>query len=155
MGNEIARRPGYHRRKSVGIPERLQAFIDGELKAEDLDDEEVRRGQLRSKDGSFKGRPANYLPREFVLAIQREGQRRFELWIRESVRDAQQAVLELTNSRRLAPGDATRLKAAQFILERYAGKTPDRVEISAEVKKYEHVLEDILVDVEEDDDDFQ
>lgn len=128
-------------------------LLDGVITVEDLDDEEIAKGQLRAADGSFKGRPPNYLPREIAMAWAREGQKRHQLWVAGMVGEAQDTVRDL-NKRSLSPADATRLKAAFWILERYAGKTPDRVEVKAEVQTWEHVVEDILVDVEEDDDDF-
>lgn len=136
-------------------PERYRAFMDGTLSVEDLDDEEIARGRLRAKDGTFKGNVPAVLPREFMLAMQREGQKRFQEFVREAVPEAQKAVLELIKSKHLQPGDATRLKAAEMILERFAGKIVDRVEVKAEISNWEHVANQILVDVEEDDDNFK
>ena len=127
--------------------------MDGTLSVEDLDDEEVQRMQLRASDGSFKGGRPQSLPRELVTAIQREQQKRFQQFINEAVPAAQRAVLELVNSKKLMPGDATRLKAAEMVLERFAGKTPDRIEVKAEVTQFEGIAADILVDVEEEDED--
>lgn len=134
-------------------PERYRAFIDGEITVEDLDDEEVQRMQLRNERGTFQGRPPVSLPREFIMAIRMEQQRRFQHWINTVVPEAQKAVLELVKSRNLTPGDSTRLKAAQEILERYAGKTPDRVEVKAEVTTFEANMNDVVIeaDLEEED----
>jgi hypothetical protein len=136
------------------IPLRWQMVMDGRIKVDELDDEELRRGQLKDKNGHFSGATPKMVPRDIILAMQREGYRRHMEWVAEMVGDAQQAIRELTNSRKLMPGDATRLKAAEMILERYAGKVPDRVEMTTQEKKYERVLDDILVDVQEDDDEF-
>ena len=92
------------------------------------------------------------LPREFVRAIQVEQQRRFHQWIAKNLEDAQKAVMELVNSKSLTPGDATRLKAAQEIIERFAGKTPDRVEVKAEISHFESTIADIVVDIDEEED---
>lgn len=140
--------------KSISVSPRMQALLDGAITVEDLDDEEILRGQLRSADGSFKGRPTNYLPRELAMAWQREGQKRHQVWVTETVPLAQKTIVKLMSSGMLSPADATKLKAAQWVLERFGGKTPDRVEVKAEVQTWEHVVEDILVDVEEDDDGF-
>ena len=130
-------------------PERYRAFIDGELTVEDLDDEEIQRMQLRAADGTFRGGRPISLPREFIMAIQVEQQRRFKHWVATAVPEAQKAVLELTKSRNLTPGDATRLKAAEMILERFAGKTPDKIEVKAEVSVFDQTLSEIVVDLDE------
>ena len=136
-------------------PERYRAFISGELSVEDLDDEEIQRMLLRNERGTFQGRPPISLPREFIRAFQVEQQRRFQNWINTHVEDAQKAIIELVNSKSLSPGDATRLKAAQEILERYAGKTPDKIEVKAEVSVFEETAAEAVIieaDLEEDDD---
>ena len=111
--------------------------------------------QLRNERGTFQGRPPVSLPREFVQAIRVEQQRRFQHWINTVVPEAQKAVMELVKSNKLQPGDATRLKAAQEILERYAGKTPDKIEVRAEVSVFEETAAEAVIieaDLEEDDD---
>lgn len=146
-GKEVKKR-GYYG-SITPPPERYRAFIDGDLTVEDLDDEEVQRMQLRNERGTFQGRPPISLPREFIRALQVEQQRRFQHWINTVVPEAQKAVLELVKSRNLSPGDATRLKAAQEVLERYAGKTPDRVEVKAEVSVFDAAVSEIVVDLDE------
>ena len=141
------------RRKYFGSiappPERYRAFIDGDLTVEDLDDEEIQRMQLRNERGTFQGTPPVSLPREFIMAIRIEQQRRFNHWINTAVPEAQKAIIELMNSKKLMPGDATRLKAAQEIIERYAGKTPDRIEVKAEITNFEASINEIVVDLDE------
>jgi polysaccharide pyruvyl transferase WcaK-like protein len=151
MAGEVARQ---RRPRKRTVPDRYEEFMTGKLTVEDLDDEEIARMQLRSADGSFRGRPPGVIPRELATAFKREQQRRFQQFIAEAVPAAQRAVIELVNSRRLQPGDATRLKAAEAILERFAGKVPDKVEVSAEISTFESVMGEILVDIEEEDDEF-
>lgn len=150
MAGEVQRR----KRRLRPPPSRYQAFIDGDLSVEELDDEEIQRAQLRNSVGTFTGRPPQSIPREFMLVIQREQQRRFQQFINEAVPEAQKAVLQLIKSNNLMPGDATRLKAAELVLERFAGKTPDRVEVKAEVTKFEGIAADILIDIEEDEEEL-
>jgi hypothetical protein len=147
-GKSVAKKRG-HWSSIAPPPERYRAFIDGELTVEDLDDEEIQRMQLRSERGTFQGRPPVSLPREFIMAMQVEQQRRFKHWINVAVPEAQKAILELTKSRNLSPGDATRLKAAEMIIERFAGKTPDKIEVKAEVSVFDQTLSDIIVDLDE------
>lgn len=147
MSGEVQKR----RRRMQAPPARYQAFMDGDLTVEDLDDEEIQRMQLRASDGSFRGGVPHALPREFLNAIRVEQQKRFSHWVNTVIPQAQETVVELMQSKKLQPGDATRLKAAQEILERFAGKTPDRVEVKAEVSVFEQTLSDIIVDLDDED----
>lgn len=148
MGSEVQKR----RKRMQPPPARYQAFMDGDLTVDDLDDEEVQRMQLRASDGSFRGGIPHALPREFLNAIRMEQQKRFAHWVNTVIPEAQKTVVELMQSKKLQPGDATRLKAAQEILERFAGKTPERVEVKAEVSVFEQTLSDIIVDFDSEDD---
>lgn len=136
----------------VAIPDRVQMLIDGRLDVRDLDDEEISRMQLRAADGSFRGRPSNYIPRPVVEAMKMEGQRRFQDWVSEAVPEAQRTIMAIMKNSHPVPGDAARLKAAEGILERYAGKVPDKVEMKAEISKWDAIDAEIIVDVEEEDD---
>jgi hypothetical protein len=133
----------------VGVPERYIAFITGEMTVEDLDDEEVMRGQLRNKNGDFSGRKPNAVPREFMNAILIEQQRRFQGMLGEQINVAMDTLMEVMQKAHPQPGDAARVKAATYIIDRFAGKTPENVSLKAEVtSKFENVAHDILIDVD-------
>lgn len=139
-------------------PARYQAFIDGVLTVEDLDDDEVFKLRLRNKDGSFSGRPPISLPNVFLEAMRREQHKRFTANMAAKVAAAEATIDRLMDPAHV-PGasDATAFKAAQFVIERFAGKTPDNVNIKAEVtSKWDDAMDDVIieVDVEEEDDDF-
>lgn len=135
-------------RKRINVNQRIQDLVAGKISVRDLDDDEIYKCRIRNAAGGFSPRP-EYIPGAMVDLILREQQRRFNEWVTESVPEARRAVMDLIKSPRLQPGDRTRLEAANMILERFAGKIPDRVEVSAEVKHYERVLEGVLVDVDE------
>lgn len=137
--------------KRVSVPTRLEMLMSGELKVEDLSDEEIRRQQLANKDGDFRGRPPKWVPREFAIAFQQEHFRRFQRDMAELVPSAVKAVQEQVNSRHLAPGDATRLRAAELIFERNFGKVTQNVDQHVTVDKgrsFENYVEEALVDVD-------
>lgn len=146
-GKKVALRPP---------PERYRAFIDGEIDIKDLDDEEIARMQLRNSNGQFSGKPPLSIPREMALLIMREGQERHAARMSAKVRAAEAVLDELMSPMHLGgPGDAAKIKAAQFVIERYAGKTPDVVISHVHNEKsYEDVIDGVLVDVEEEDDEF-
>ena len=133
--------------------ERMRMWMSGELKAEDLTDEEVYRGQLMDKDGHFKGRPTLVIPRELAMAFRTESQKRLMQWFQEQVPLAQKATQELLQSRHLAPGDATRLRAAEGVFERVIGKVGQETHLVVDKgSSFDDVLEGVLVDVEAEDD---
>lgn len=127
------------------------AWLNGELKPEDLTDEEVQRMRLMDKDGTFKGRPSTAVPRDLALAFRSEGQRRLVAWFQEMIPEAQKAYRELLTSRHLMPGDAARLRAAEGVFERVIGKVGSETHITVDKgKSFEDFVGDALVDVAED-----
>lgn len=130
--------------------------MNGSLDASEFDDEEVRRMQLRDKNGHFSGQPTKTIPRELAVAFRTQQQIRLLAWFAETVPEAQKAYREILNSRHLSPGDAARLRAAEGVFERVIGKVNAASEVHVTVDKgktFDDVLEGVLVDVEEEDDD--
>lgn len=136
-------------------PARYQAFIDGTLTVADLDDEEVFKMQLKDKNGRFSGPPPKVLPSVFLEAIRVEQMKRHHGAIAAMVDDAHKTIARLMHPMHVGgPGDGPAFKAAQFVLERYAGKTPDALIVKAEVKTSAwEDIEGVTIDVEEEDDD--
>lgn len=136
-------------------PARYQAFIDGTLTVADLDDEEVFKMQLKDKNGRFSGPPPKVLPAVFLEAIRVEQMKRHHGAIAAMVDDAHKTIARLMHPLHVGgPGDGPAFKAAQFVLERYAGKTPDALIVKAEVKTSAwEDIEGVTIDVEEEDDD--
>jgi len=133
-------------------PSRYQAFINGEMTVADLDDEEIYRMQLRDKNGEFTGRPPKSLPREFLLALREEQGRRFTSSMAAKVTAAEKTLDRLMDPNHI-PGasDAVAFKAAQMVIERFGGKTPENINIQAaiEVKGWDALADDVLVDIDE------
>lgn len=128
----------------VAVSKRLAMLVSGDIDIEDLDDEELARGQLKADDGTFRGRPGNWVPRAFYDKMVRELLRRGEGKYRENYIECLTAV---TNIAKYAEKDADRLKAAIYVIERVAGPMPTKVEIKAEIKPWEQDVLDIIVDV--------
>lgn len=113
----------------VGVTGRMAQFLAGEIDVRDLDDEELARGQFRDERGKF-GIPSQLVPREVQQEmIRRLLERGDELW-RQGYNMAIRCCLEICSDPNNDP--RTRLTAAQYIIERTAGKTPDRVLITAD-----------------------
>lgn len=123
---------------------RMVQLIDGELDVAELDDEEVAYGITKCDDGKFSAKAAYHasrLPKRVKDQMQRELFKRADRLMRGNLLASIEAIIEIATS----PGseDRDRLKAAQYILERIQGKTPDVVTVSQE-KPWEHVLAHVV-----------
>lgn len=132
--------------KRTVVPNRYQAFIDGTLSVEDLDHEELIRGQIRNKNGDFGGGAPRSIPRSFHTAVVRELVHRGDGKLKAHLDLAIDTMAEIAGNKRANP--QARIQAAQYLWERVAGKIPDKHIVEASVKRWENVAKDVLVDVE-------
>jgi hypothetical protein len=123
---------------------RYAQLLNGTLSVEDLDDEELAQGRLKSSDGSFRGRPPRVIPADLVQAMRREWLSRAEAKLRDALMEKGIGTLvSLAENEDVDP--AVRLRAADKIIERTMGKVPDRVHIAAE-DPVESLFRSILAD---------
>lgn len=110
---------------------RYALLLNGVIKVEDLDDDELARGQLKASDGTFRGRAPKVVPTELVQAMRREWLGRAEAKLREALMDHGIGTLvELAKNKNI--DESVRLRAADKIIERTMGKVPDKIELRAE-----------------------
>lgn len=109
---------------------RYALFLSGRITVEDLDDEELSRGQLRASDGTFRGRPPKVMPTEMVQAMRREWLSRAQDKLREALMN--HGIGTLVELAREGIDESVRLRAAQAIIERTMGKVPDKIELASE-----------------------
>jgi len=109
----------------------------------DLDSEELARLQLRDRNGSFSGLKPLIIPRELVQAHTRELLSRNDKLMREVILKATSVFTDIIES--TTATDADKMRAAQYLHDRILGKTPDKVEIKAELKPWESVVTEIGV----------
>ena len=115
----------------VRVTGRYAMLLQGIIKIEDLDDDELARGQLKDKNGYFSGRPPKMIPGEMVQAMRREWISRAEAKLREALMDHGIGTLvEIAKNKQMDEG--VRLRAAERIIERTMGKVPDKIELRAE-----------------------
>jgi hypothetical protein len=129
--------------KAAGLPTagaRWAMLLDGTLTVSDLDDEEIRRGRVRGADGGFTGR-RHSVPSHLMAEFQKELLRRAESKFKESVVDAIELYSKVVNDEDAKYSD--RLKAADKIIERVFGKTPETIRIEG-ADKFESVIGDAL-----------
>ena len=123
---------------------RYAQLLNGTLSVEDLDDDELAQGRLKSIDGSFRGRPPRVVPADLVQAMRREWLSRAEAKLRDALMEKGIGTLvSLAENEDIDP--AVRLRAADKIIERTMGKVPDRVHVAAE-DPVESLFRSILAD---------
>lgn len=132
-------------KKEPKYKSRWQQLMDGDLTVEELDDEEIKKGRCKDRDGQFRGRPPKEFPRALHDALHNEFMRRTEASFKPLVELATQALVEITQNRRAAA--PARVQAANILLERGAGKVTDKVMAEVITKKFEENIEGLFVDV--------
>lgn len=130
-------RPG-SARAILKLPERYQKFASGELSLDEMDMEELERGQLRDLNGAFTGVPPASLPIAFYKAMRDELIRRVEQQNMHLVGKAFGALQEVMTKPGMT-GDA-RVKAATQLLDRLVGPVGTKIEMSGVVKQQWEVL---------------
>lgn len=111
-----------------------------------LDPEELARGQMRADDGTFRGAPPKWVPAELHQQCVRELMARGDQIWKGAYIDAIKTFQTIATSSAFEPKD--RLKAAQYVVERIAGKTPERVELSV-VDPWEALIGGIVAEAED------
>lgn len=92
-----------------------------------LTPEELARGRLKNADGTFRGAPSRWVPAEFHKECVRELMRRGKELYQENYIQAIQAMTTIATTPSIEVN--SRIKAAQFVIERIEGKVPEKLEI--------------------------
>lgn len=121
---------------------RAARFLRGEISIDDLDDEELARGQFRDRDGRFRGHPSSIIPRQFHTEMVRRLLERGTEKFREDFFAMIDVVIAIAKDEDVDAG--VRLKAADMAITRLAGKPVDRVEMSVAIKPWEQTLVGII-----------
>lgn len=147
----------------VSAGERLQLFLDGILKPEDLLDDEVLKGQFVGKNMSWSGRPRERVPRSIQAMFRREllyrMERKFEAHVSEAIdtvvevmRDGEGATrTERDMGITITEKDGTqRLKAAGMIIDRVLGPVTKDINVHVEQTPWQQAVEsgELLIDVQ-------
>jgi hypothetical protein len=144
---QAARRASIARKneqKARGEKSRLQMYKDGELPISEWTEEELKRGRPANLGGTFEGN-ANIVrlsSREYQ-ALRAELLKRGQRMLDSMYHDAVKVLHEIAVDP-VAP-EAARVKAANLIVERAAGKVVERVEIKSS-DPWQDILDDVLND---------
>lgn len=130
------------------VGESVAAVMRGEIDVSQWDAEELRRGRKRASDGTFRGRPTRMIPREVYDELRRRTAHEFYEMVRQELIPAMEVVVAM--ARGDEPADATRLKACEQIIERFVGKAPERVTVTATRQPYEDLFDGLSRDLHPD-----
>lgn len=134
-------------KKMSGIMDQIDAgTLTMQEFVETLSPEELVRGQLRDHEGRFRGRPPVWVPADFYQACIRQLLKSGEQLWREAFYDSIKVFTEIAQDPSVDTKD--RLKAAQYVIERVAGKTPDKVEVSVQ-QPWEAIIGGIVAEAED------
>ena len=120
----------------VRLSTRAQALVSGELSPEDLDDEELMRGQVREASGRFAHKPPSLIPRQLRDELQRRLLARGDEILKRGYLVATQLMVEVVQDQNVPVKE--RLSAAKFIIDKIA---PDKIEV---VHRSETPIEQML-----------
>jgi hypothetical protein len=126
--------------KSEPTLTREAMFKAGKLPVEDMDEEELARGQVRRADGTW----TNYrtVPQAIFQNMITELFKRADQRLRENLLTAVDTMAEIASGSAYEP--EVRIRAAQFIYERVRGKNPDVV-IHTQDKPFEIMMTDLVM----------
>jgi hypothetical protein len=122
---------------------RQQMFERGLLRVEDLDDEELRFGCCRDEFGKIPKNSAKLemVPRDLYDEMVAEHLRRTQEKYRQQLDAALNTMVEIMTDESCEPKD--RMEAAKHIIERVAGKTPDKVQVQVSKEPWQELLGDV------------
>lgn len=123
-------------------------ILTGQEDLSEWDDEELRRGQRRDKNGRFQGVAPKIVPKAIHDELVRRTLSQANDLFNENVVTAVECLIDVVKG--ADSEDKDRIRAAAMILDRVMGKTPDKVELSAEVKPWQTAVNGGIVRIAED-----
>ncbi len=137
LGEDVSEERAY-----VRLGKTNTQILVGTTDLAEWDDEELLRGQRKAADGTFVGRPPKLVPKAIHDELVRRTMSSAAEKLRSNLVDATTALTEIATDAEAA--DADRLRAISMIMDRVMGKTPDRVEVSAEMPWLTAITEGIV-----------
>lgn len=135
-------------RALVRIGKANTRIITGQEDLSEWDEEELRRGQRRDKNGRFQGQAPKVVPKAIHDELVRRTLNKATELFNENLVTAVECLVDIVKGEDVE--DKDRIRAASMILDRVMGKTPDKVELSAEVKPWQSAVSGGIVRIAED-----
>lgn len=122
---------------------RQECFDLGYLTVKDLDDEELRYGRCRDRNGKIPTRTGTteVIPKEQYDAMIAEHELRFKQKLRQNLDDMLDVMIEVAKDDTVEPRD--RFEAAKYLAERVWGKTPETVNVTVKTAPWEDLLNQV------------
>ena len=114
----------------VRISSNVADVIDDPEAVADWDDEELRRGRRRDKNGKFTGRDPVVIPTAVYREMVRRATRGAEKKMAENLEAAVDTLVAIASSQSEATEDKDRINAAKIILDRVLGREPIKLDHS-------------------------
>ena len=119
----------------IQIGRRNAAILAGKIDLSDWDDEELQRGQKRSRRGTWEGRPPKVVPKQLHDELVRRKLNQANAMMRDHLVEAVQMFYDLMTAKDTE--DAIRFKCAMAIKDHVMGKAPERIQVQVEVSPFE------------------
>lgn len=129
-------------------------ILTGQEDLSEWDEEELKKGQRKDKNGRFQGRTPTIVPKALHDELVRRTLSKIEELMREAAFEAAEALVDIMRGAytedKEDPKAKDRLKAIDMILSRVMGKEPIRLQVSAMKSKFEEAFEAMLVPDDDD-----
>jgi len=112
----------------VRIAARTADAVDNPDSIKDWDDEELRRGRRRDKNGKFSGRDPIVVPTNCYREMMRRQFARANFLMVDNLEAAVEALTDIVTSS--VSEDKDIIKAAQLLIDRVMGRNPERLEVN-------------------------
>lgn len=127
--------------KAAGVKSPVQRYKDGEYPCTAWDDDEVSKGRPRDINGSFASGYPSMTGRQHA-EIKRELLRRGQRQMDENLGLALDTLAQIAKH---GESESARVKAATILMERAAGKVPDKIEIKSS-DPWQDILDEVMDD---------
>jgi hypothetical protein len=117
-------------RGTIRISANVSDVIDDPESVADWDDEELRRGRRRDRNGKFTGRDPVVIPTAVYREMVRRATRGAEKKMAENLEAAVDTLVAIASSQSDSTEDKDRINAAKIILDRVMGREPIKLDHS-------------------------
>jgi hypothetical protein len=140
--NETRRRQGEERRalRAAGVKSNLELYRAGEYPVSAWTDDEVSRGRPAGLGGTYEGTVSLTAKQqqEIKKELLRRGQGQFDSMYVDAIKVLHSVAMH-------GEQDSARVKAAELLIQRVAGKTPDKIELHS-ADPWQDILDKVLDD---------
>lgn len=110
----------------------------------DWTDEELQRGQKKSRRGTWEGMKPKIVPKALHDELVRRQMSKASELLRDNLVGATEVLIALATGKDV--DDAVRLRAVTLIMDRVLGKTPDTVNVSVQKTPFQATLDSLFLD---------